>query len=179
MKRSFISYGLLALWALSIIGGLLIYSEKQLKPFDPNLTLTDAAMNPEFDQSVATQLIAAGVSPGSVVRLTHSDYCYCNTLVDSHQSELISAIDDDTYVNTTLSLDDYPQLSAVIPAYPALAVLDEHSQLRYLGPYAKGYGCFNGKTLLSQIAVLAQSQDYFGAVINADVNGCFCHQNQA
>lgn len=71
MRKAFWGYALLGVWACSIIGGLLIYSEKQLRPFDPQLVLTDAALQKDFDQRVSTMLIEAGAAPGSVVRLTH------------------------------------------------------------------------------------------------------------
>ena len=179
MRKAFWGYALLGVWACSIVGGLLIYSEKQLRPFDPQLVLTDAALQKDFDQRVSTMLIEAGAAPGSVVRLTHSQYCYCDTLVGAHQTDLLDELGRDHYANITLQLDSSPDLAAFIPSYPALAILDENAKLRYLGPYAKGYGCFNGKTLINQIVSLTQSEDYYGAVINTDANGCFCQQHPA
>ena len=62
----------------------------------------------------------------------------------------------------------------MIPAVPALIILDEHSNLRYLGPYATGYGCFTGKDLVDQIVGYTTQSPYNGAVINTDAEGCFC-----
>ena len=71
-------------------------------------------------------------------------------------------------------MEDVPELAALIEAVPALIVLDKQAQLRYLGPYATGYGCFTGKNLVEQVVSYTTQLPYNGAVINADASGCFC-----
>ena len=73
-----------------------------------------------------------------------------------------------------LNIEDVPELQNIIPAVPTLIVVDELNHLRYLGPYATGYGCFTGKDLVDQVVSYSRQSPYTGAVINADAEGCFC-----
>ena len=169
-----LKWGLLALWALSLLAGMLLYSQRQLSEFDPGMTLSQAAASPDFDARFVTLLETQGVQPGSIVHLQKDTGCYCNQLTDPHTRQLAASLEKDQFRFRRLSLDTVPELKALIPTFPAVAVVDKQRKLRYLGPYATGYGCFTGATLVESIAHIATSEKSLGAVINTSAEGCFC-----
>tara|TARA_E500000331_G_C16859592_1_gene541363 strand:- start:71 stop:598 length:528 start_codon:yes stop_codon:yes gene_type:complete len=168
-----VGYVLVLMWAGSLLTGLWLYSDKQLTAFDPDLRLNTAAANPAFDSQIVTALIKAGVKTPAIVHLNNQNDCFCERLSIPHQVQLNEALPDFTL--HTMTIDALPDnLSKLFAMTPAVVVIDAQSRLRYLGPYALGYGCVTGKTLLGTIAEKAQG-DYqpAGAVIS-QAQGCFC-----
>ncbi|MEW9797948.1 DUF6436 domain-containing protein [Alteromonas sp. CYL-A6] len=170
----YLKWGALALWAGALSVGMLLYSQQQLTLFDPDQRLLQAAARPDFDQQVVATLEASGIAAGSVVHFQRKDSCFCNTLTEPHQTQLASTLSEQGYQLSVVDIDSAPALASLIPSTPAVAVVSQTGELRYLGPYATGYGCFTGKTLVDTIARYA-SLTLPGAVINADAEGCFCH----
>lgn len=165
---------IVVVWALSILAILLGANLQQIVTFDPALKLAQAASQPDFDEQFAQELVEAGIQPGSLVHLQSDQRCYCNQLSDSHQQSLSKDLADDGYHLTQLSLKEHPALTKYISHFPALAVVDTDGHLRYLGPYATGYGCFTGNDLITEISRIATTTDYYGASINSEAKGCFC-----
>ncbi len=168
-----VKWVLLAIWALSLMAAMLVYSQRQLTEFDPQMVLSQAAASADFDQRFTALLTARGVSPGSIVHLQNREGCYCNDLTEPHSRQL-NALLGDNYQFTRLSLNNAPKLSALITTYPAVAIIDDNRRLRYLGPYATGYGCYTGATLVDFIAGTATNPAPLGAVVNSHAQGCFC-----
>lgn len=164
---------LLGAWAMLLTVGLWLYSLNQLRPFDPHQQLAQAAASAGFDRTFADLLHKEGIGPGSLVHLTTTRTCYCDTLSSGHGESLLSALPEESYQLKTLIVDPISDLGKLVPSIPALAVIGQDGNLKYLGPYAVGYGCLSGNTLskliLSQLASVLP-----GALINTDASGCFC-----
>ena len=163
-----------AIWALAILVFLGFASVSQIKSFDPENILGQAASQPEFDSLFAGELAQAGISPGTLVHIQSANRCYCNQLTETHREELAVELQEEGFQLAQLSLNEHPAISQFVGHFPALAVVDNNGQLRYLGPYAMGYGCFTGKNLVAKITQLATSAEYYGAQVNSEVKGCFC-----
>lgn len=168
-------WGLLISWAAILLFGMLIYSQRQLSPFDPNGLLLHASTAPSFDKAVVQALKQQGVSAASIVHISNDNDCYCNTLAKPHQTELLAKLSASGFQAISLNVEKVPMLQTLISSIPALAVIDSDFQLRYLGPYANGYGCVTGDTLVEAISQYATKAAYPGAVINTEAKGCFCH----
>ncbi|GGW84400.1 DUF6436 domain-containing protein [Alteromonas halophila] len=168
-----LKWALLSLWALSLLAGMLLYSQRQLTDFDPSLALSQAAASPTFDAAFVELLKDNGVKPGSIVHLQSDAGCYCNQLTAPHKRQLSARLGEN-YQLKQISLDASPALQNLITAFPAVAIVDKQGVLRYLGPYATGYGCFTGATLVDFIARAATATTSPGAIINAQATGCFC-----
>ena len=164
---------ILILWAVGLLTALLVYGQRQLTDFDPNGELLHRSTAPNFDSSLVDVLKSQNISPGSVIHVGTQSRCYCDTLTTPHQTQLLAKLGDDFH-HVKLNVEDVPELAAMLEAVPALIVLDKQDQLRYLGPYATGYGCFTGKNLVEQVVGYTTQSRYSGAVINADASGCFC-----
>jgi hypothetical protein len=169
-----LGWALLILWAVGILTALLTYGQKQLAEFDPSGVLLHQSTSPTFDEDIASLLKDVGVSAGSIVHIGTAQKCYCETLTAPHQTQLVDKLKTSAYSLVTLNIEDFPALQSVLTAVPALMVVDGNFNLRYLGPYATGYGCFTGKNLVEKVVSYTQSSRYQGAVINADAQGCFC-----
>lgn len=167
------SWLLLVIWAIGLLSALLVYSQRQLSDFDPNGELLHRTTAPNFDASLVELLKSKNIYAGSVIHVGTQSRCYCDTLTTPHQSQLLSKLGDDFH-QVRLNVEDVPELAAMLEAVPALIVLDKQNQLRYLGPYATGYGCFTGKNLVEQVVSYTTQLPYAGAVINTDATGCFC-----
>ena len=171
--RKHLGWALLALWAVSLLTALLVYGQRQLSSFDPDGKLLHLSTAPSFDTKLVQLLHHQNIKAGSVVHVGTTSRCYCESLTSPHQNQLLASLGEG-YQSVRLNIDEVPALQAMLHAVPALLVLDNQNQLRYLGPYATGYGCFTGKNLVEQVVSYATQSPYNGAVINADAQGCFC-----
>lgn len=167
------SWLLLILWAIGLLCALLVYGQRQLSDFDPYGELLHRTTAPDFDATLVAILEKQDIQPSSIIHVGTQSRCYCDTLTTPHQSQLLAKLGDD-YHQVRLNVEDVPELAAMLEAVPALIVLDKQDQLRYLGPYATGYGCFTGKNLVEQVVSYTTQSRYNGAVINTDASGCFC-----
>ncbi len=169
-----IAWILLFLWASALIAGLVFYGKNQVTPFDPDGVLLHQSTDLAFDDRIVAELQANHISASTVLHIGSEKSCYCETVTEPHQAQLAKTLSEYGFISKQVSIESLPNLSKVITTIPALIVIDDQSNLRYLGPYATGLGCFTGQTLIGQIAQLATQTEYAGAVINADVEGCFC-----
>lgn len=167
------SWLLLVLWAIGLLCALLAYGQRQLSDFDPDGELLHRTTAPDFDASLVAILEKQGIQPGSVIHVGTQYRCYCDTLTTPHQTQLTAKLGSN-FRQVRLIVEDVPELATMLEAVPALIVLDKQNQLRYLGPYATGYGCFTGKNLVEQVVSYTTQLPYAGAVINTDATGCFC-----
>lgn len=169
-----LGWALLFLWAVGLLTALLVYGQRQLTQFDPNGTLLHRSTSPTFDEDIVSLLKDNGVDAGSIIHVGTTQDCYCKTLTTPHQTQLLNKLKASAYNLKTLNIEEIPALQQLVSTVPALMVVDNHFNLRYLGPYATGYGCFTGKSLVDQVVSYTQTNAYQGAVINADAEGCFC-----
>ena len=166
---------LVGVWATAILVALLISNSNQMQDFDPDASLAQAASQQDFDSAFTGMLQEAGVSNGSIVHLSADSNCFCNDLSKGHQYDITQSLADKGYEFNTLSLSENPAIGKLISHFPALAVIDNNGNLRYVGPYATGFGCFTGNDLVDDIARIATTEQYFGATVNTEARGCFCN----
>lgn len=172
--KAALGYVLIACWACALLGGMWLYSRTQLSEFDPALQLNSAAAEPGFDERVVEALIAAGATPGSVIHFARRQNCFCETLTQPHRQQLLSALAGFSAI--TLDPDNIAFLSAFLSHTPAVAVIDRQRRLRYLGPYAQGYGCMTGRTFVEAIISSVTTRYNPAAVVNSNATGCFCQR---
>jgi len=168
------SWALLVGWAALLLIGILLYGNRQLVEFDPQGTLLHQSTHPNFDTKITGLLQDYGVEAGSIIHVGSKTSCFCDTLSEPHQSQLLGKLEKNGYSTANLLVQDTPKLAAVLPSTPALIIIDADYKLRYLGPYATGYGCFTGKDLVDEISQYASNQNYTNAVVKSDADGCFC-----
>ncbi|WP_420934633.1 DUF6436 domain-containing protein [Alteromonas sp. A081] len=169
-----LSWALLALWASSLLAAMLVYGQRQLSEFDPDGILLHHSTSPTFDSELTQLLKSSNIPSASIIHVGSSENCYCETLTAPHQTQLLNRLGESHYDIVNIALDTVKGLSNIITTVPALIVIDENYQLRYVGPYATGYGCFTGKNLVDQIVSYTHQLPYNGAIINSDATGCFC-----
>ena len=169
-----LSWALLALWASGLLAAMLVYGQRQLSEFDPDGILLHQSTSPTFDSELTQLLKKSNVPSASIIHIGSSEGCYCETLTAPHQTQLLNRLGESQYSVVDIALDTVKGLSNIITTVPALIVIDENYQLRYVGPYATGYGCFTGKNLVDQVVSYTQQLPYNGAIINSDATGCFC-----
>ncbi|MDP2535394.1 DUF6436 domain-containing protein [Alteromonas stellipolaris] len=168
------SWTLLLVWAISLLSAVLFYSQRQISEFDPQSTLLHQSTSVTFDASLITLLKDYDVPAGSIVHVGTQEKCYCDNLTDSHQTQLFNKLGQLGYSGFRLDIENVPELAAILPSVPALIVVDTLYNLRYLGPYATGYGCFTGKNLVDEISGYASNPSYISAVVKTEADGCFC-----
>ena len=168
------SWTLLLVWAISLLSAVLFYSQRQISEFDPKGTLLHQSTSVTFDASLISLLKDYDVPAGSIVHVGTQEKCYCDNLTDSHQTQLFNKLSQLGYSGFRLDIENVPELAAILPSVPALIVVDTLYNLRYLGPYATGYGCFTGKNLVDEISGYASNPSYISAVVKTEADGCFC-----
>ena len=169
-----IGWVLLVAWAGGMLAALLAYSERQLSEFDPDGVLLHASTSPNFDSNFVAFLKEQNVEAGSIVHIGTASNCYCNSLTKPHQTQLLNRFENEQYQLTSINIESAAMLKKMLSSVPALVIVDKDYQLRYVGPYATGYGCFTGKDMVDQVVTYTKQAPYQGAVINADAQGCFC-----
>lgn len=173
--RQNIHWALLIGWAVSMLVALLLHGQRQISEFDPDGVLLHASTSPHFDSNFVAFLKEQNVEAGSIVHIGTASNCYCDSLTKPHQTQLLNRFENEQYQLTSMNIESAPNLKEMLSSVPALVIVDKDYQLRYLGPYATGYGCFTGKDMVDQVVTYTQQTPYQGAVINADAQGCFCH----
>jgi hypothetical protein len=163
-------------WVAVCIAALFYLSKAQITEFDPKLQLALASMEKDFDARF-TRILDVGDS-ATVVHLTGNN-CACETLTKRHADQLAKRLENDQYSAITVNINEHPKLAAYIPSTPAVAILGEGGELRYLGPYAAGLGCVTNVTFIDRLTKLAQQRNFQGAIINHEIEGCFCHTNHS
>ena len=171
-RKQSVILSFLVLWFAAILAALFYLKSDRLKQFDPNGTLTARSSSMAFDIELTSLLKKKGVEPNTLVHFSEQPSCYCNTLSRRFSEPLHEKLGSD-YTFKNIELDE--PLRDLIPSYPAIAVVDEEFRLRYIGPYASGIGCWVGKGNIDKIANIVKSSNYFGAVINSEVKGCYCN----
>lgn len=172
MNRKWLVWAGIMIWAVSLLAGLWLYSRQQLTAFDPAQKLASAASQPGFDTEFVADLNQAGITARSIIHIQPDESCYCNALTQIHKQELTAALPDYTVHDMVpRQLGDTGELLA---ALPALAIIDKDNRLRYLGPYATGFGCLTGNTLVHQITAIVQNPVSAMATVVTEATGCFC-----
>lgn len=174
MMKGKASWLLMIAWLCVLMTGLWVYGGNQTVPFDPDLTLTSASQDKDFDTRFVSEMAKAGIAPGTIVHFEADTPCFCNSLSRQHQKELTNLLQDSGYNFKTLNINEYSSIAAEIPSFPAVAVIDSKNQLRYLGAYATGLGCYTGDDLVTTIASEVQKPDFNGAMLNIAGEGCYC-----
>lgn len=165
---------LVALWCIGVIGVLLWSSMARIRAFDPQLILFNEATTINFDSSVVERLKHYVTIDGpTVVHIIKASGCVCDQFATPHATALTDALDNKDYQLVTLEVEP-DSMPSFITATPAVAVVDEKEQLRYFGPYAAGLGCITNQTFVERIEGITRAPQFLGAVINQDVQGCFC-----
>lgn len=170
---------IVAVWLCSVMTGLWVYGGNQTSEFDPSLSLTAAASERDFDIRFVAFLNEADITPGTIVHLQTDAPCFCNSLSRQHQYDLSELLKEQGYSLKVVNLSEHQALADIVPSFPALAVVDADNQLRYLGAYATGLGCYTGDDLVATIASWVRQDNYQGAMINADGEGCYCPTSNA
>lgn len=172
--KTWLGWVLLGVWAVAIIAGLLFYSGRQLSWFDPTMRLSQGSASMTFDTQFADALLNQGAVPGSIVHFSQQARCFCDALTQPHHDVLAARLSDSHYRTASMNLDEHPSLQQFVPSTPAVAIIGFDGELRYFGPYATGYGCFTGNTLVNTIVRIAEQSALPGAVIASEAQGCFC-----
>ncbi|MBO1256499.1 hypothetical protein J3L16_12475 [Alteromonas sp. 5E99-2] len=162
----------LILWFAATLAALYYLKADRIKQFDPEGALTAKSSTMAFDDELVNLLKKRGIKANTLVHFSEQPSCYCNNLSQRFSKPLHQQLGSE-YTFENVELDE--SLLEFIPSYPAIAVIDDQFRLRYLGPYASGIGCWVGKGNTEKIVNIAKSSDYFGAVINSEVKGCYCN----
>lgn len=195
------------LWFFAASALIYYMSTKLLVEFDPNMTLSSAITSLSFEQDLVASLThteylastrndknvpdnmlgAADLTqhPATIFHFTQGN-CYCEYVASSHQSRLKQWSSEQGFININIDLNNYPALTNFIPSTPAVAVLGQHNQLMYLGPYSRGTGCFASSGEVddfladwiakqnTQMTQQRPAQYTQNAIIDTDATGCYC-----
>ncbi|MDG1121892.1 MAG: DUF6436 domain-containing protein [Glaciecola sp.] len=183
---------ILALWFVIATIAILGVGGTSQSPFDPSLKLAQQSMSLQYEQTLLASLpVSTPVILGESVTTKHAEPtrttlyhitqggCFCEWLVRKHRDNLTQWSEVKGVANIDVKLQDYPQLSAMIPSTPAIVAVDEWGKVIYLGPYARGRGCIAGSgqvdEYLQRWYQLSQAQKHsHQPIIETDASGCYC-----
>ncbi|GBL03774.1 thioredoxin-like domain-containing protein [Glaciecola sp. KUL10] len=164
--------GLVAIWFIASSTAIIFFGNKGLQEFDPNLRLSMTLMDLDFEEKLVSVLPHS--STAKIYHIIDSS-CPCAFVNNIHRSSLNKWAEQHQVDQTQLSLSDYPQLSAFVPSTPAVAVIDNESQLVYFGPYSEGAGCLQSEGLVDTvIKPVFEEGAPSQATIMSEAYGCYC-----
>lgn len=160
-------------WFVSIILFLVYAATQKVVAFDQDGKLWQWSQQQEFDQVFTAKVTAeVGQVAGKVIHFSQVQ-CDCNPVAKEHINSVAGLALNQGYENRNVILSRGAELSAFIPATPAIAVFDKQGKLFYLGPYSAGYACTVGNGIVESF-LSKQVKNLIGATIISDTQGCYC-----
>lgn len=170
--RTSVVGGVVAIWFVATSVAIILFGNKGLQEFDPNLRLASSLMDLSFEQKLVNVLPRSG---GSEIFHIIDTSCPCTFVNNLHRSAINKWAEQQQLKQTQLTLSQYPQLAHFVPSTPAVAVIDESHQLVYFGPYAEGAGCFQSKGIVdSAIKPVFERGEEVNTQIRSEAYGCYC-----
>lgn len=171
-----LGYIAVLVWFSVATSAVFMLADEKYIPFDDELMLSQALMDPDFETALVAALPTGDRAVPSIFHIVQGD-CFCEWVVRPHRNNLSDWSLEYDFSNQTIQLDDYPELKNMIPSTPALVALDANQHVIYLGPYARGKGCFTGSGMadeyLSRWVKAANNQPYHSTIATDGV-GCYC-----
>jgi len=177
---------LVALWFTSTSALVLGMNSNITKAFDHDMRLSMQLMSLDFEKKFVKVLQQEKLSnTNTLFHITSTDTCFCQTLAKPHISTLNSMVKDLPFVIRTLDISENDALQAAVPSTPAVAIVNAHNQLVYLGPYSRGSGCFGRSGEVNAILEKSAAASLPGkdveqtqtAVIVTEARGCYCNDS--
>jgi hypothetical protein len=147
---------------------------QQLVDYDPRLKLSNAIADTNFERQLIQALHQTqGVSKKSIIHFNRDD-CFCQFVASEHIQALSNKLIQKGFESIHINLQKQPELKRFIPSTPSLVIIGEQQELIYLGPYAEGYGCLTGTSLVDNIIQKAFTDELENAVFVTEAKGCYC-----
>ncbi|MGJ8680637.1 DUF6436 domain-containing protein [Paraglaciecola sp.] len=148
---------------------------QQLVDFDPDLKLSAAISDIKFEQKLVQAIGQSHQLPNKTVVHFINEDCFCQIVSSSHINNLSSQLNDEGFQNIYIDLQKNPILREIIPSSPSIAIIGAQQELIYLGPYAEGYGCLTGTSLVDNIIQKVFSKKIENSVLITEAQGCYCN----
>ncbi|MFC3096085.1 hypothetical protein DRW07_05750 [Alteromonas sediminis] len=170
-----ISLGIFGAWFCLVVIGLYVSMQTSQSPFDPEYRLANASGVMDFDTQLATQFLAQYEHTANTVFHIQQGDCRCNIYSEQHIRILNNLGRENQLKSKVIDISTAPWLRDWIPSVPAIVVFNETSRLAYLGPYAPGPFCAVADSFVDNIIKTLNTNEYLGAVIIHDTQGCYCN----
>ena len=159
-------------WALTILGLLFYANNDAQKEFDPDLTLTLASTDMDFDFRVKEAMSKEfGTDLAGKAFHFQTTPCYCERVAAAHVASVSDLLESEGYLNIQ---SDVPKgLELYVPSTPAIIMFDDQGELFYIGPYSSGLLCTAGNGFIE--GLIASDFDAPGAYVINDAKGCYCN----
>lgn len=160
---------IVTVWLVFTVISFIVLTGNKLTKFDKNNKLKQLSLFELTKHINSFNEINDSRHGKTIVHFSQTG-CSCTSFSSSHIREIdnMAKANDFTVINKTLISDK------IIPATPAVAIIDEFGELLYLGPYGAGLACSqtNGfaQTMLNNYLL-----GYSTQVIVTDAKGCYCH----
>lgn len=160
---------LLALvWLTFIVVSFVYLVNQRLLPFDPDGQLTNLQSSDIKAISVNDGALKLTEHKRTVIHFTSKD-CQCNWAASEHQPLIDNLATNLDFAVKYISLDS----SDTLPSSPALAVIDDHGELMFLGPYSVGLAC-SAESGFIETVLKNYQQGFNSKLIVSDAQGCYC-----
>lgn len=159
-------YWIVGIWLVWVVIGFIYLVSQRLVEFDPNQQLLTAT-----PQEIVAQFAN---QTGSGQRIYHliDQECHCTSLLTDHRQQINKIAKKDGFEIIDVDINRN-EIATLVPATPAIVIVDNNDELLYVGPYATGLDCSADNSLID--VVLDNYRQGFSAptIIN-DAKGCYC-----
>lgn len=163
-----------SIWA--VVAGWFILRASPTSYFDPEKTvetgyLTTNQYLSEFTQELQKgELFSLIESTPKLIRIT-STGCGCNLASNAHWQSLKNKFTSTSFLE--INYKKLPvSLARFVPSTPMAIYLDDHSNIKYAGPFSVGLSCSQNNSLVDIYLI----NKYAPSIFPFGAKGCYCNE---
>ena len=166
-----IHYFVFFIWLFCTVIAAVYFISGRLVNFDPESKLIAKSSGFVIQQLKKMQQLKGIDLSDTIIHFT-SQNCSCTQYSEAHKKEINIKAGKDGFNIINVSLP--ANLTTIIPATPAILIVDKAEQLLYFGPYSIGLACSESNGYVETV-LQNYGKGYSASLIINDATGCYCN----
>ena len=164
-------YLIVLIWLLFTVIAAIYFISGRLVAFDPESKLSARSGNFVIEELKRIDQLKGIDLSDTIIHFT-SENCSCTQYSEAHKKEINIKASKDGFNIINVSLP--ANLITIVPATPAILVVDKAEQLLYFGPYSIGLACSESNGYIETV-LQNYGKGYSASLIINDAIGCYCN----
>lgn len=164
-------YLIVLIWLLFTVIAAIYFISGRLVAFDPESKLSAKSGNFVIEELKRIDQLKGIDLSDTIIHFT-SENCSCTQYSEAHKKEINIKAGKDGFNIINVSLP--ANLITIVPATPAILVVDKAEQLLYFGPYSIGLACSESNGYIETV-LQNYGKGYSASLIINDATGCYCN----
>ncbi|MGQ8365965.1 DUF6436 domain-containing protein [Glaciecola sp. 1036] len=162
-------------WFLLGSAFVLFVGKQGIHEFDPHLKMSQAMMDLDYEEKLSKLFEhLPHADNGLLIHVGSGKSCFCEVLAESHIKSLNKFSEKEGLTSHSVTIEELPELASFIPSTPAVIYMDEDRQIKYVGPYSQGAGCFSASGLVDDAIKATLGLKNSQSILVNEASGCYC-----